>query len=393
MVERSQFEERTEHISESFEASAEAIANRLEWLGEVPIPVPSFPISGLYEANIAANSTTGTSGESRSSFLTGADQDSGMLGQNVSSKEELRLDVDRFYPQMTVSGTIHRFLTSQTNWVAGLKQTSPKSWSGSIWYKDGDTTFFPYTSVEIKAVGGSIPRNRAAIVKFSTPDGITMTRTYNFKTPYFRKVDFEFDYAEGEIPTTGINTCEHPNHPVNLPCENMSIEQAYKRSGFDVTVTQGGMVPIANAHENRLWSDAEMHDAMKAYWSRFAGKSQWAMWVFFAALHEMGESLGGIMFDDIGPNHRQGTAIFNDSFISKAPPNDPNPNAWAMRMIFWTACHEMGHAFNLAHSWQKSLGASWIPLADEPEARSFMNYPYRVRNGEKAFFADFEYRF
>jgi hypothetical protein len=137
-----------------------------------------------------------------------------------------------------------------------------------------------------------------------------------------------------------------------------------------------------------------MHDAMQTFWSRFSATAQWAMWVFFASLHEQGTSLGGIMFDDIGPNHRQGTAIFNDAFISVPPSGDPNPAAWVQRMIFWTACHEMGHAFNLAHSWQKSLGTPWAPgLTDEPEARSFMNYPFRVAGGQAAFFADFEYRF
>jgi hypothetical protein len=39
------------------------------------------------------------------------------------------------------------------------------------------------------------------------------------------------------------------------------------------------------------------------------------------------------------------------------------------------------------------LGTPWIPLADEPEARSFMNYPFNVTGGDAAFFADFEFRF
>ncbi len=132
---------------------------------------------------------------------------------------------------------------------------------------------------------------------------------------------------------------------------------------------------------------------MQTYWSRFSASAQWGMWVFFASLHDIGSDLGGVMFDDIGPNHRQGTAIFNDAFISNAPGGDPQPAAWVQRMIFWTACHEMGHAFNLAHSWQKSIGKSWIPLADQPEARSFMNYPYNVSGGQTAFFANFKYRF
>jgi hypothetical protein len=105
------------------------------------------------------------------------------------------------------------------------------------------------------------------------------------------------------------------------------------------------------------------------------------------------------MFDDIGPNHRQGTAIFTDSFIQDVPAGDPNPAAWRQRMVFWTVVHEMGHAFNLAHSWQKALGFPlvtgnpWIPLTNQPEARSFMNYPFNVSGGESAFFSDFRLRF
>jgi hypothetical protein len=136
-----------------------------------------------------------------------------------------------------------------------------------------------------------------------------------------------------------------------------------------------------------------MHDAMQASWSRFAEAPQWALWVFYAALHAEGPSLGGIMFDDIGPRHRQGTAIFCRSFIAEAPAGDPAPAAWRDRMQFWTACHEMGHAFNLAHSWDKAEPPAWIPLVDRPEARSFMNYPYEVRGGQSRFFKDFRFRF
>jgi hypothetical protein len=140
-----------------------------------------------------------------------------------------------------------------------------------------------------------------------------------------------------------------------------------------------------------------MHDAMQTHWSRFADQPQWALWVLFASQHEQGSSLGGIMFDDIGPNHRQGTSLFYNSFISEPPTGDDAPDAWVNRMRFWTAVHEMGHAFNLAHSWQKqhppSWGTSWIPLVNEPEARSFMNYPYNVSDGQTAFFSDFEFRF
>jgi hypothetical protein len=366
MVERSKFEE------------------KLEWLVESPVPVPSYQVSGLYEANV---------NEPLSSFSQNSEHDSGKLAQAMSHKEELRLDVDRYYPQMTVSGTIHKSLTSQTSWVAGLKQVGPKSWTGSIWYKEGDLSLFPYTAVEIKAMGGSASINRTARVKFSTAGESTLTRTYDFKTQYFAKTSIDLAFLEGEIPTTQIYTCAHPNHPENIACENLSVEHAYKRSGFDVSISPSEKIQVYNLSENRLWSDSEMHDAMKTYWASFSNMTPSKMWLLFAAIHETGENLGGMTFEKVGPNNQQGSVLFNDSFISKAPSNDPDPNAWAMRMIFWAACHQTGHAFNLSHSWHKALGSSWISLMDEPETRSFMNYPFNVKNGEKAFFADFQYRF
>ena len=311
-------------------------------------------------------------------------------------KDELRLDVDGRYPQMVASGTIRGSILSRPHWIANLKPSGANSWTGNIWYKDGAVG---YTKVDIQVVRSWFPNQRSATVTLSGGGGPDRVRTLKFKSPYFHPVDFEFDCAEGETATVTVDTCAHPNRPASLHCETLTIQNVYRRAGFDVTTSPSGPVPLAGAGPNARWSDLEMHDAMQTYWSRFASKAQWAMWVFFASLHEQGTSLGGIMFDDIGPHHRQGTSIFNDSFISNAPAGDPNPAAWVQRMIFWTACHEMGHAFNLAHSWQKSLGPPyapgppWIPLADEPEARSFMNYPYNVSGGQTAFFADFEYRF
>ncbi len=201
-------------------------------------------------------------------------------------------------------------------------------------------------------------------------------------SPYFHKVEVEYDSESPIVPVVQIDTCAHPNHPATLPCENLTIRQVFQRSGFDTSISPNASA--VGGAPGGTWSDMEMHDAMIVYWSRFANLPQWALWTFFADQHESGTGLGGIMFDDIGPNHRQGTALFYNSFISDPPPiGDPNPAAYIARNRFWTAVHEMGHSFNLAHSWQKSLGAPygspWIPLMDEPEARSFMNYPYGVR--------------
>jgi hypothetical protein len=315
----------------------------------------------------------------------------------VFLREELRLDVDGYYPQLTASGTLFRDFLMRVHWIAKLTQIGPSIWSGTIWYKDGNVAAFPYTSVKIVAVRSPFPAVRSATVIFSGGGVVKRVRTYRFVSNYFHQVDFEYDHEVGIVPASPeltINTCAHPNRPATLPCQTLSIETVFKRAGFDArNIGNASPIPNDGPDPGTNWSDAELHDAMQTYWSRFANTPQWALWTFFGKQHDLGFGLGGIMFDDIGPNHRQGTAIFYKSFISDAPAGDPNPAAAVSRLHFWTAVHEMGHAFNLAHSWQKQLGTPWIPLAAEPEARSFMNYPYSVAGGESAFFADFEYRF
>lgn len=308
--------------------------------------------------------------------------------------EQLRLDVDGAFPQMVASGQTTALLTTARTWIASLTKVGRWHYVGPITYTDGyGVGGFGYHHVDITATPSLLAGGGKATVVFSGPGGVSFTRTYPFSSGYFHPVDFEFDATSDAEPVFQIGTHDHPNRPATLANENLSIDKVFRRAGFDVTHSPDGTVPVSGAGANNTWSDAEMHDAMQTYWSKVANAAQWAMWTFWARQHDQGPSLGGIMFDDIGPNHRQGTAIFTDSFIRNVPAGDAAPAAWDARMRFWTAVHEMGHAFNLAHSWQKAFGTPWIPLANQPEARSFMNYPYNVSGGQAAFFADFAYRF
>lgn len=314
-------------------------------------------------------------------------------------REEIHLDVDGRYPQMQISGTRSGALTVAAHWIASVARTGANTFEGPIWYKDGAANTVPHTKVSATVSGGPVAASRKLTITFSGGGAAAFSRTYDFVSTYHRAVEFEFDRVADAVAVTSIATHAHPNRPATLPSETLSLETVYRRAGFDVTKSGGDtVIPINVAGQDALWTDQEMHDAMQTHWSRFANKPQWTMWTLFARMHIQGNSLGGIMFDDIGPNHRQGTAIFSGAFIATPPAGDPAPAAWVARMRFWTAAHEMGHAFNLAHSWQKAAspnlpGNPWIPLANEPLARSFMNYPYNVPGGQAAFFADFAYRF
>jgi len=391
----------------------EALSNELALRGAesaaVPFPFPFpfpfpllFGVSGLYESSplrpvsptppVSPISGVAENGSEPAAELA-TPRDSRLI-----LREALRLDVDGRYPQMAASGTIYQFLTERTHWVARLTQAADGDYSGPIWFLDGDVSTFPFDTVTIRAFPSPFPHQKRAKVTFSGSGTAKRVRVYRFVSRDFHPCEFEYDTVEDTEALTSIGTGDHPNRPPGLPVEDLSIETVYRRAGFTVTRTSGGpAIPVSGTGANGLWSDSEMHDAMQVYWSKFANKGQWSLWTLFARQHDSGFSLGGVMFDDIGPNHRQGTAVFNESFIAQAPAGDPNPDAWIARMRFWTAVHEIGHTFNLAHSWQKvhppSWGTSWTPLTNEPEARSFMNYPYNVSGGESAFFASFEYRF
>jgi hypothetical protein len=307
--------------------------------------------------------------------------------------EELRVDIDGVKPTMTVSGTVTRLFGGRLTWIAHVaKDPATGAWTGPISYRDGTASLRPQSTVSVQLTGGPFfPLNRKAIATFSGGTGSSLTLTYNFDKAAFREVAFEYDTVSDATSVTSFNPASHPNHSPSAPSSTLTLESAYARLGIQVTKTGGdSVIPVP---AGTAWSDQEMHDAMQAHWSRWADAPQWAVWVLFARLHDQGTSLGGIMFDDIGVAQRQGTSIFSGSFIAQAPAGEANPGPWVERMRFWTAMHEIGHTFNLAHSWQKSLGTAWVPLADEPSALSYMNYPFNYPAGLDAFFAAFEYSF
>jgi len=318
-------------------------------------------------------------------------------GLYIAPGEELRLDVDGRYPQMTASGTLKTSMSSVVNWVARVTANGPQRWAGTIFYKEGSKELLPHTRIEISVT----PQADVHVAKVSFEGANPIrTSTLTQHSPSFRQVEFEFDMVEGVQADLIVRTCDHPNRPGTLKCETLHIEDVFERAGFAVTTSgPGAKVPIAGAGPDAKWSDQELHDAMQIYWSRAADKPQWALWTVFAPLYqptnpeEDPAATGGMSFDKIGPNFRQGVAVFTNSFVFNPPANDAHKDAWRRRGLFWCACHEMGHAFNLAHSSEKSGGTPWVAMQDAPEARSFMNYPCSVSGGETAFFKNFFYRF
>jgi len=121
---------------------------------------------------------------------------------------------------------------------------------------------------------------------------------------------------------------------------------------------------------------------MQRHFSLWRDVPQWAVWLFHAFEHDLGAGLLGIMFDQQG-KQRQGAAVFYRGLAGVT--------AVQRRLQLYTCVHELGHCFNLLHSWQKALANP--PGVNRPAALSWMNYPWNYPGGAGAFWSAFPFQF
>lgn len=234
--------------------------------------------------------------------------------------------------------------------------------------------------------------------------------TVHRESTYFRQVEVEVDVEDSAIPVEPY-FMTHPVRPAGLPKEPLTLESAFAKTGISIVRSPSGdTITSSAAGADARWDNQELHDAMESHWSTFANRPQWKMWVFLAGLGES-DTLGGIMFDaDIqepGGVDRQGTAVFTlcphfHAEDGEYPQSNPPAREATQRELFFNLIHEMGHAFNLAHSFQKQNGnpwgaPPWMPMEDAPQALSWMNYPDQAAPGQGAaavwFYERFRFRF
>jgi hypothetical protein len=218
------------------------------------------------------------------------------------------------------------------------------------------------------------------------------------KSTAFREVTLEVDVCNSVntapiVPT--YDTHAHPNRPPSLSQRTLTIEGAYEEAGIALTINPVRTLVDDSAADFTRWSPDELHDAMEQHFSRYSGAwPKWHLWCLLAGTFDS-PSVGGIMFDAASayggagvPPERQGCAVFrNHSWFNDLAPNPPatDDEAAAMRKYLYTYVHEIGHAFNFLHSWDKG----------RPDALSWMNYDWRYdnRNGADTFWGNFACRF
>jgi hypothetical protein len=201
----------------------------------------------------------------------------------------------------------------------------------------------------------------------------------NFSRAY-RTVRLEQDRTSGVVPFVSYNTGSLPS---GGGARTLSINAAYAEAGVEM-ITGGisNVIPMALAGPDAKWTNAELHNAMVNHFSLYQNNPSWDVWLLHAYEHINGPGLYGIMFDQTGLQ-RQGCAVFYRGI--------GGTSATQQRLQAYTCVHELGHCFNLLHSWQKSLATP--PKPNIPSSLSWMNYPWGYPGGDLAFWNHFPFQF
>lgn len=311
---------------------------------------------------------------------------SGRLGD---FQVELRVDVDRGRPMKRVSGDFYQQLGRTLSYFGSFVVDSPVITTSATQVSVkgmGRFTFAagaPLVQVTIPRVSLFKPEAAATLQFYTTAGAPGAAYHCGYSSLHFRSVRIETDWAT-DIPPPLFSTYNTGSLPSGGNARNLGVVGAYAEAGIAMLPTGGNnAVDISAAGSNTTWSNAELHTAMQTHFSLWKDEPQWCVWQLAARQHDLGTSLLGIMFDQEG-KQRQGCAVFYAGISGTQAERE--------RLQLYTYVHELGHCFNLMHSWQKSFAIPAKP--DRPDALSWMNYPWNYpKGGPSAFWGAFDFRF
>ena len=189
----------------------------------------------------------------------------------------------------------------------------------------------------------------------------------DFTSPRMRRlgIELEREQAVEELPS------------VNLNGTAVTVQSSLEAAGFDISnVGQSTIIPTPQ----QKWGTAQLHALMVDMAQAQLNRPAWELHLLLLS-ESSRDGLLGIMFDSSDPLPRQGSAVFAkeiSNFVTE--PDFP-------RKLIQTTVHELGHALNLAHRFERVVGRA--------DSISFMNYDWRYRGGNHRdeFWTNFQFTF
>jgi hypothetical protein len=249
--------------------------------------------------------------------------------------------------------------------------------------------------VRIKRVN-LFAESAGAVVNIFKSGYLVSTYCLDKISDYFRKVNLEIDRFQGTSYPPSVDTDLDPS-PGDLPVQTVTTQSVFRNAGIDLIVDNDDVLNDPDSDDpGDNWSEGELHDLMEDRYDRFANTLQWNLYgVVVPRFGDPNYNSGyyGTMFDwggwQMGDTYfRQGCAIAEEALLSRSVGSLYNNSDKQDRLILETFIHEVGHSFNLPHTWSRSGNPS-------SSSNSFMNYPwgYTGGGGESGFWSDFRWEF
>lgn len=189
----------------------------------------------------------------------------------------------------------------------------------------------------------------------------------NFSAPHMRRMGIELELEEN------VNSLP----PFDFEGQEVTVSSALETAGFDIR-NVGATSHIPTPAQG--WGTAQLHTLMVDLAQANLSGRAWELHLLLLS-ESSRDGLFGIMFDSTDPLPRQGAAVFSEEIRSRVTP-DHFP-----RKLIQTTVHELGHALNLAHRFERVVGRA--------NSTSFMNYDWRYLGGnnQTKFWSDFHFTF
>ena len=291
-------------------------------------------------------------------------------GGNGGVSIELRVDEK---VSGVISADLFRVDEGVETWVASLR-TNPGtrvSLADGFWEITGEDQHRSVTAGHLTlAVQQSGPLTVAGSLRLDSPlAGIPA-----------QAIDFTATRSSDSLRTLGIELEREQDVPA-LPTfdfggRQVTVESALAQAGFEtIRVREQGVVP----EPPTSWGTAQLQALMHDHAQASLAKPAWEVHLLLLGRPSR-RGLSGIMFDTTADLPRQGAAVFAEE-VRRFSGADTD------RKLIQTTVHELGHALNLAHRFERQLGRA--------DSTSFMNYDWRYRGGRRRseFWSRFDFTF
>jgi hypothetical protein len=216
---------------------------------------------------------------------------------------------------------------------------------------------------------GQVSVGRLVLKPGGGPDRLTVTLQFDrrvaglpFRRPFEVTVAWSSEHLRDVIVELESEEAVAPIANFTVDGSVKNLRSVFEDAGF--LVTEGGLASEVPRKPGG-WDDSELHTLMTDLWATPMLTPSWHLSLLLLS-RSTNPHLNGVMFDTTATLPRQGAAVFATTIRGI-------PDIVHDRKIIQTAVHELGHALNLAHRFEREVGRA--------DSVSHMAYDWRYKGG------------